>query len=255
MKKFAIIGLVLAAGIAAAVAMGAQEKALDFKGMLAKIDNMGDFGKDDFSCVYEIASVKPGEKPSLIKAQVYIRDYKDQFVYILLSPEEDKGKGFLQDGDNMWTYDPAQRLFTKTSFKEQVSDSNAKSGDLKGLKYSEDYDIVSTTEGMIEKYPVWNIELKAKTDDTMYPKEILSVRKDNQLLLKVVSYGADGKKPLRTTYITKYVKVGSRIIPSAQKIVDEVKVGEQSTVVLSSPSTAKLPDYYFTKAFLEGQSR
>jgi hypothetical protein len=65
---------------------------------------------------------------------------------------------------------------------------------------------------------------------------------------------------LRTTYRTKWRKVGSeaetqRFIPMETRIYDEVEKGNQTIMVIDKIAISKLSKEIFTKAWLESKSR
>lgn len=247
MKRFIATTVLMAAMAAAAFAQDAQK-------ILKQLDDMQDFSGSDFAAVYTIVSTKPGEKDSVTQAQLYRRDTKDQFVMIILLPEVNKGQGYLREGDTIRFYDPTSRKFSFSSIKESIQDSEAKNSDLTLRSTADDYEVVSTTSGMLGKVPVWILDLKARTTEVSYERLVLYVRKDQTMLLKEEAYGVSGRL-MRTTYFPKYVELGGKMLPSQILIVDELNPGERSQLTMTGQSVAPLPDYYFTKAFLEGKSK
>jgi len=243
MKRMLIMAIMVAA---AALSAGAQ----DVQRILAELDRLGDFSGGDFSAVYTIVSQKPGEKDSVTQARMFRRDSTSQFTMLILLPEVNKGQGYLREDDNVWFYDPTSRKFSFSSIKENIQDSEAKNSDLTRRSIADDYDVVSTREGMLGKVAVWIIELQAKTDDVSYERLVLYVRKDRTMLLKEEAFSVSGRL-MRTTLYPKYVELDGRLMPSQILIIDELNPGERSQMTMSEQSTATLPDKVFTKAFLE----
>ncbi|MFQ3547830.1 MAG: outer membrane lipoprotein-sorting protein [Termitinemataceae bacterium] len=223
----------------------------DVRAIIAKIDAMNDFSGLDFTGVFTIVSEKPGEKAALTQIRMFRRDSKDQFTLLIQQPEASKGQGYLKDGDNVWFYDPSSRKFTHSSLKENLNNSDAKNSDFSRRSILDDYDISTTEEGMLGKFPVWIITIKAKTDTVPYDISKLFIRKDGYLLLKQEDYSVSGKK-MRTTLYPKYADLGNgKMFPSQMLIVDELNPGEKSQITMTELSTNRLPDKVFTKAFLE----
>jgi outer membrane lipoprotein-sorting protein len=247
MKRFLILITALLAATTAAFAQ-------DFPGILHKLDEMQDFEKEDFSAVYSIVSQKPGEKPSETQARIFRRDRKNQFVILIQKPDASKGQGYLREDDNVWFYDPTSRKFSFSSLKENLQDSEAKNSDLTKKAILDDYTIKATSESTLGKYAVWVIELEAKNDQVSYQKVKYYVEKTQTLLLKEEDFSVSGR-PMRTISYGKYVKVGTKTLPSQFLIEDLLNVGEKSLLNLSDVSVAPLPDSYFTKAFLERVSQ
>ena len=227
----------------------------DFVAMLRAIDANGDFGTQDYSAVFTIVTQKPGEKDSVIEVKLFRRDEHDQMVWIMLKPEAQKGQGFLKVDENIWMYDPESGKFNHSTMKEQIQNSKAKSSDLKRTSYANDYDIDTTSEGVLGKYPVWIVSLKAKNNEVSYASVKLSIRKDKPLVLKEEDYSLSDRL-MRTVYFPPtYIEVAGKTISSQMLIVDELNKGEKSQLTISDVSVAPLPDATFSKAFLSQSSK
>jgi len=248
--RYIAAALMLSLALAPVVAQDAAAK-VDVKALLAKIDAINDFTASDFSGLYTIVTEKPGEKQSVTQARMFRRDKTDQFLMLILLPEADKGQGYLMEGDNFWFYDPTSRKFNHSSVKEAISDSEVKNSDMTKHTLTDDYDVLSAKDGKLGKFPVWIIELKAKTTDVSYELMRLYVRQDQALVLKEEDMSVSGRL-MRTTLYPKYADLGGgKFYPSQMLIVDEVNKGEKSQLTLAEMSTEKLPDKVFTKAFME----
>jgi outer membrane lipoprotein-sorting protein len=246
---FALIALAaLAAGRASA-------ETPDFKAMLKAIDENGDFGTQDYSAVFTIVTQKPEEKDAVVQVKLFRRDDHDQVVWIILKPEAQKGQGFLKVDENIWMYDPESGKFSHSTMKEQIQNSKAKSSDLKRHSYAEDYDIAATDEGVLGKYPVYILTLKAKNAEVSYPTLKLHIRQDKPLVLKEEDYSLSDRLMRTVLYPPKYIEVAGKTVPSQMLIQDELNKGEKSQLTISDVSVAKLPDATFTKAFLGQTAR
>lgn len=138
------------------------------KAILTTLDTMNDFSGLDFTGVFTIVSEKPGEKPALTQIRIFRRDSKDQFTLLIQLPEANKGQGYLKEGDNVWFYDPTSRKFTHSSLKENLNNSEVRSSDFSQRSILDYYEVTGTEEGLLGKFPVWIISLKAKTDQVAY---------------------------------------------------------------------------------------
>jgi outer membrane lipoprotein-sorting protein len=246
---FALIAL-------AAIAAGcAYAQAPDFKAMLKAIDDNGDFGTRDYSAVFTIVTQKPEEKDAVIQVKLFRRDEHDQLVWIMLKPEAQKGQGFLKVDENIWMYDPESGKFSHSTMKEQIQNSKAKSSDLKRGSYAEDYDIVATEEGVLGKYPVHILTLKARNAEVSYPTLKLHIRKDKPLMLKEEDYSLSDRLMRTVLLPPKYIEVGGKTVYAQMLIQDELNKGEKSQLTISDVSVAKLPDATFSKAFLSQSAR
>ncbi len=227
----------------------------DFKVMLAAVDANADFGKEDYSSVFTIVTQKPGENDSVMQIKLFRRDENDQVVWIILKPDAQRGQGFLKVEDNIWMYDPESGKFSHSTMKEQIQNSKAKSSDLKRGSFAEDYDVAASDEGVLGKYPVWILTLKAKNNEVSYPSLKLFVRKDKPLVLKEEDYSLSDRLMRTVLYPPKYIEMSGKTVYSQILIQDELNKGEKSQLTLSDVSVAKLPDATFSKAFLGQASR
>ncbi len=241
----------LAALFFLSISTGAFAQATDFEALVRKVDEIGDFTGRDFSGVFTIVTDKPGSKQSVSQVRMFRRDSKKQFLMLIQLPDAQKGQGYLKEEDNLWFYDPTSRKFNHSSMKENISDSEARNSDFSRKSILEDYSIVKTSEGMLGKFPVWIVELKAKHNEVSYDVVRMHIRKDQPLILKQEDMSVSGRL-MRTTLYPKYADVGNgKFFPSQMLIVDEINKGEKSQITMTELSIAALPDKVFTKAFLE----
>jgi outer membrane lipoprotein-sorting protein len=222
--------------------------------ILRDLDNLGNFPGKDYSALFTIVSEKPGEKQSVTQVRVFRRDTKKQFTILIMLPEVNKGQGYLREQDNVWFYDPTSRKFSHSSVKENLQNTEAKNSDFASSSLADDYSVEKISEGSIGKYPVWIIDLKAKTNEVSYERIVLHVRKDRVMTLKQEDYSVNGRL-MRTTFFPKYIELEGKLLPSQILIVDEINKGEKSQITMAEQSVEKLPDKVFTKAFLEQVSR
>jgi len=227
----------------------------DFKAMLAAVDSNGDFGTQDYSAVFTIVTQKPQEKDSVMQIRLFRRDEHHQIVWIIQKPEAQKGQGLLKVDENIWMYDPESGKYTHSTMKEQIQSSKAKSSDLKAASFAEDYDVAAWEEGVLGKYPVYILTLKAKNNEVSYPTLKLSLRKDKPLVMKEEDYSVSDRLMRTVLYPPRYIEVGGKTVPSQMLIQDELNKGEKSQLTISEVSVAKLPDSTFSKAFLGQSSR
>ena len=218
--------------------------------ILAELDDLGNFPGKDYSALFTIVSEKPGEKQSVTQVRIFRRDAKKQFTILIMLPEVNKGQGYLREDDNVWFYDPTSRKFSHSSVKENLQNSEAKNSDFTANSMAEDYAIQKVTEGMVGKYPVWILDLKAKTNEVSYDRLLLYIRKDKTMTLKEEAYSVNGRL-MRTTLYPKYITLEGKLLPSQILIVDEINRGEKSQITMAEQSVEKLPDKVFTKTFLE----
>ena len=222
----------------------------DFQKMLEEVDNLANFDGVDFSCVYTIVSEKPGEEKSVTQARLFRRDLQDQFVLLILQPQIQRGQGYLRIDDNVWFYDPESRKFEKSTMRENVQDSDAQNSDFNRNSLAADYDVVEWSEAQLGKFPVYVLNLKAKHNDVSYDKTTIWVRRDLTIVLKEENYSVSDRL-MRTVLYPRYTIVDNRYLPSSALILDELNEGERTQFSMKDATTTEIPDYVFTKAYLE----
>lgn len=110
-------------------------------------------------------------------------------------------------------------------------------------------------DATVAKMPCVVLRFDAKQLDVAYPLQKWYVRLSDGLPVKVENFSASGTL-LRTTYYVDYQKVADgKFLFSKLLGVDALQKGQQTFLTNEGISTAKIPDYTFSKAFLEEQSR
>ena len=218
--------------------------------ILEEIDRLGNFDDADFSAVYTLVSEKPGEEKSVTQARLFRRDTQDQFVLLFLQPQVQRGQGYLRVDDTVWFYDPESRNFEKSTLRDNVQDSDAQNSDFNRNSLADDYVVSSWSEESLGRYPVHVLELESKNDDVSYERIKIWVRTDVSIILKEEDYSVSGRL-MRTVLYPRYTKIEDRFLPSNALIVDELNEGERTQFSLEDATLASIPDYVFTKSYLE----
>lgn len=226
----------------------------DYLGILEAIDDLQNFDDTDFTTVYTIVSDKPGEDREVTEARLFRRDSEDLFLMIIIAPEIQKGQGYLQLEDNLWFYDPESRKFEHSSIRENIQNSDAKNNDFMERSLAGDYEVVSHEEGVLGGVPIYILNLEALNDEVTYPSMKLWVRQTPSLPMKAEEYGFSGRLMRSTAYLN-YVKVGEKYLPTRMLFADMINTGEKTQITMSNPSVGTLPDYIFTKAYLEAVNK
>ena len=238
-----------------ATTAGLQAESLDhFNALLAEIDKQSDFGTNDFAATNSVVVYRPDKAPETIKAQVFRRDYKSQFVIVVLDPSYKRGQGYLQADENVWFYDPESGQFSHTNLKDNFQDSDTKNGDFNKSTYAEDYEVTAATEETLGKYDCWILDLKSKNDSVAYPFMKIWVTKDSHLMLKAEDYSLT-RRLMRTVLYPSYTRVADHVLPTRVLFIDNLTQGNRTEVTRSDLSLSGLPDSLFTKSYLQRVNR
>jgi len=237
-----------------------QAHALEGKALLATIDKLVNF-ETDFSAEYTVTQERPGEPKKIQTMAMFRRDNASKFTIVILSPEIDKGKGYLKVVNNLWFYDPIGRRFTVSSAKDRFQNSNARNSDFTKSNLANDYVVVAESHASLGRFETRVLDLEATSDDVPFPKSRIWVTDDN-LVRKTEDRSLSGQL-MRTVAIPQYQKVGDRWVPVNIVIIDnlrgkviEGKMRNETTIIsIAKPSLAPVPDLVFTQGYLERVSR
>jgi len=253
-RSLLLILVVLAPSLAGAQAGGDKP---DFVQILKKADSLVTFPDTDFSAVYSFTQEVPGQGATSKQAMVFRRDRENTYLIVIVQPVEDRGKGYLKSGDNLWYYDPVSRRFTFTSAKDRFQNMNARNSDFTRSNLAGDYKVVGSQRVKLGIYDCWLLDLDAVSADITFPKMKIWIS-DDGLVRKTQDFSFSGQH-LRTVAFPEYQQIGARFFPTTVVIVDELRGAvingkfekERTTYTVTRPSLQKLPDATFTKTWLE----
>ncbi len=235
-------------------------QALEGRELLAAIDREVTFDKD-FSAEYTVTQDRPGEPKSVQTMAMFRRDKASKFTIVILSPDVDKGKGYLKVENNLWFYDPVGGRFTVSSAKDRFQNSNARNSDFTKSNLANDYKIVGMSQEMLGRFSTRVFDLEATSDDVTFPKARIWVTDDN-LVRKTEDRSLSGQL-MRTVAVPQYQKVEDRWVPVNMVIVDNLrgkvvdgKMRYETTIIgIAKPNLTPVPDLTFTQGYLERVSR
>ncbi len=181
--------------------------------ILEDIDNLQNFGDRDFTTIYSIVSEKPGEEREVLETRLFRRDRDDLFLLIIISPEIQKGQGYLQVENNLWFYDPESRiraLFRFGKISRTLMPKTMISWCRHLLKI---ISLPVMMRALSAAFLYMFLDLEATNDEVAYPKMKLWVRQSPTLPMKAEEYGFSGRLMRNSAYLN-YVKVGEKYLPT-----------------------------------------
>ncbi|SLM17580.1 conserved exported hypothetical protein [uncultured spirochete] len=226
----------------------------DFLMLVRRTDIRSSFYNSDMSATISMVTVSPDRGTKTFKQQIFRRDKDDAFLMLMVEPESRKGQGMLRVDNNMWRYDPTSRKFTHTTLKDTYENSTVTNNDFRRWQRSIDYSVEKLSTGTLGNYKVIIGELKANNDEVPFPYLKMYIETDRKIVLKIEEYSLS-MKLLRTAYYTQYVQIGDSFVPTVQIFQDGLIPEKRSQVTYTDISTKLLPDYYFTKEYLERVSQ
>jgi hypothetical protein len=238
-------------------AQGSGDKSTDPKAaaLVSAFEDKLNLGGLDITNTFTLVQKKEGETDRVLRIQIYRRDAADSFTLLFQYPESEKGKGYWRSKDDLYLYLPSTREFVYRNRKDDVGGSDVRT-DLFGK--TDTLGQYWATMAGTAKVASWDcdvVRLDAKKLDVSYPVQKWYLRRTDGLPVKVENFSA-GETLLRTSYYVDYKKVAAdKYIFSKLLAVDALEKGQKTYLTNDAISTEKIPDYTFSKAFLEEKSR
>lgn len=209
----------------------------------------------DLTTQFTLVQKKEGEADRVLRVTTYRRDSADTYTILFQYPDSEKGKGYLRKGNDLYFYLPSTREFVYRNRKDNIGSTDARTDLFGRQKTHEQY--WATYVGSA-KVSVWDcdvVRLDAKQLDVSYPIQKWYVRKSDGLPVKVENFSAS-ETLLATSYYIEYKDLGQgKWVFTKLLAVDNLEAGQKTYLTNDQISTAVIPDYTFTKAYLEEQSR
>jgi len=209
----------------------------------------------DVTTTFTLVQKKKGEADRVLQVKVYRRDSADTFTLIFQYPDSEKGKGYYRSGDDLYLYLPSTREFVYRNRKDDVGSTEVRTDLFGQTKTLEQYRVSYLGTATVSKWDCDLVRLDAKQLDVSFPVQKWYFRKADGLPVKVENLSVS-ETLLRTFYYIDYTTVApNKFIFSKFLAVDNLEQGQQTFLTNENISTAAIPDYVFSKAFLEEQSR
>lgn len=209
----------------------------------------------DLSTLFTLVQKKPGETDRVLRVQTFRRDSADMYTIIFQYPDSEKGKGYLRRGDDLYFYIPATREFVFRNRKDNIGSTDART-DLFGRQNTlAQFFVTSAGTATVSKWECDVVRLDAKVPDVSYSVQKWYVRKNDGLPVKVENFSVS-ETLLATFYYIDYKDLGRGKFTFTKLLsVNNLEKGQQTFITNDNISTGAIPDYTFTKAYLEEKSR
>ena len=209
----------------------------------------------DLNSLFTLIQQKPGEADRVLRVRVYRRDRVSSYTLIYLYPDSEKGKGYLRAGDDLFQYFPSTREFVYRNRKEDIGGTDARA-DLFGKSRALDlYTLSILGTAKVSQWDCDVIRYDAKALDVSFPIQKWYVRRSDGLPVKVENFSVS-ETLMRTYYYISYAQARpGKFLFTKLLAVNNLEEGQKTLLTNEEIKTDKIPDYVFTKAFLEEKSR
>jgi hypothetical protein len=177
------------------------------------------------------------------------------YTIIFQFPDSEKGKGYLRRGDELFFYLPTTREFVYRNRKDNIGSTDART-DLFGRQNTlAQFWVTSAGTATVSKWECDVVRLDAKVPDVSYAVQKWYIRKSDGLPVKVENFSVS-ETLLATFFYIEYRELGKgKSVFTKLLAQDNLQKGQQTYITNENVSTSPIPDYTFTKAFLEEKSR
>jgi hypothetical protein len=248
-----LAGLLLSAASAAAGTPTQNDPAAEkiVRGWEAKLNTEG----IDLTTQFTLVQKKDGEADRILRVKTFRRDSADTYTIVFQYPDSEKGKGYLRKADDLYFYLPSTREFVYRNRKDNIGSTDARTDLFGRQKTLEQYWATSAGTAKVSAWDCDVVRLDAKQPDVSYPIQKWYVRRSDGLPVKVENFSAS-ETLLATSYYIEYKDLGQgKWIFTKLLAVNNLETGQKTYLTNDQVSTAAIPAYTFTKAYLEEQSR
>lgn len=170
-----------------------------------------------------------------------------------LEPEQDTGKLFLKNGNDMWFYDENSKTTTRIAPQQRLV-GQASIGDVISVNYARDYHATSiTVETILDadhaKRDCWRLEMLAAAPDATYARVIYWVERNTSRPVKA-RYFSDSGRELKVIFYKDYVPMLGATRAATAIIIDAVDTRLATIMRFSDAEARDIPDQWFRREYL-----
>lgn len=166
---------------------------------------------------------------------------------INMAPPKSKGQKLLMLDNNMWFHKPGLSKPIPISLRQKLM-GQASYGDVASTNYAEDYEATRLPDETVDGIDCYVFDLRARNTRTTYDRIKYWVDKQRLVGVKADYYTLSGKrfKSANMNYAST-LKISGEPRPFISEIAiyEELMSGDVTTLNMTEPRLAPLPDYIF----------
>jgi len=193
-----------------------------------------------YKSVITMTTVRAGRKPLANTFEVLSKG-TDKSLMKITSPERDKGKKILKNGDNLWMFMPDISRPIRLSAKQSFMGSTFSNEDLASSGWEDNYSAEITDQ----KGNMILLTLSSKKKDVAYAKIDMWLDDATKIPTEMTYYGLSGKA-IKKMHMSNIQKIAGILRPVEMKMDDLIEEGSYTQVKLDSMEALEsLPGYTF----------
>jgi outer membrane lipoprotein-sorting protein len=224
-------------------AFGLPAFAIDGAQLLQKVDR--NLEPESYEMYRKLINIEPdGSRKEFVLYSV--KKGRDKLVALFLDPPSERDRATLRLGENMWLYIPNVGKPVRIASLQSVIGGIFNNADILRLDYASEYKV----ESMTEDKDVYQLSLKALTNDVAYDGLKMTVDKKTVLPTVIECYAASGLLIKTLTY--KDVKDFGKGIkrPATLETDSPLHKGYKSLMIYGQIRARTMPDEVFTLEYL-----
>ena len=224
-------------------AFGLPAFAIDGAQLLQKVDR--NLEPESYEMYRKLINIEPdGSRKEFVLYSV--KKGRDKLVALFLDPPSERDRATLRLGENMWLYIPNVGKPVRIASLQSVIGGIFNNADILRLDYASEYKV----ESMTEDKDVYQLSLKALTNDVAYDGLKMTVDKKTVLPTVIECYAASGLLIKTLTY--KDVKDFGKGIkrPATLETDSPLHKGYKSLMIYGQIRARAMPDEVFTLEYL-----
>jgi Outer membrane lipoprotein-sorting protein len=179
------------------------------------------------------------------------RDFSSLVRYV--DPPRDVGKIVLENGRNLWFYDPAARTSIRISPQQRLI-GQASDGDVLSVNLARDYSAKllgaeTLQDADRQERACWHLDLTAATPDAVYNRIEFWIERGTNRSIKGKFYSDSGRL-LKIAYYHKYAEQLGGARPTETILIDAVDSSLVTTISGADYRFQQIPDAWFQRDFL-----
>lgn len=249
----ALINILLLASVVPATTSEIQPSAREILERSDKLRNPD----TPFATKVSLTEYNKGKKVDSLVLKVHSKKQKNNGQYRslvqFLKPQRDAGKLMLQNGNEIWFYDPSAKNSIRLSAQQRLM-GQASNGDVMTSNFALDYEVKLVGKEIIKdakKKPqsTYHLHMIAKTDAVTYASADYWVEKLSSRPVKAKFYSSS-ERLMKIVYYTNFQNQLGAIRPTQVLILDGVDTNKVTRMQMNNYHAITIPEAWFQRSFL-----